>query len=208
LSGFHVDGVVTPGIPNRWLEVPYVIRPEARTLVFVGRLEANKGLMDLLAIFEALAPEFPDLKLRILGDGRLRPVLETKLVRAGLSGRASFLGAVPPEQVCQELRNADLFVFPSHYESFGIVVLEAQAVGVPVVASDIPAIREAAGEAARLVPPEDTGPWIGAIRALIRDQNRREGMSVAGREHARRFTWRQVTEELERYLYLAMSRGR
>lgn len=207
LPDFRVDGVITPGIPHDWLEVPYQIRPKARTLIFVGRLEANKGVMELLTIFEALASEFPDLQLRILGEGPLRPVVETKLIQMGLSSRSTCLGAAPSGRVRQELRNADLFIFPTHYESFGIAVLEAQAVGVPVVASDIPAIREVSGETGRLVPVEDVELWIETIRLLIRDRAARERMSVAGRERAEQFTWRQAAEDMERYLYLAMSRG-
>ena len=111
-----------------------------------------------------------------------------------------------PEQVRQELHDADIFVFPSHYESFGIAVLEAQAVGVPVVTSDIPAIREAAGEAARFVPLRDIERWVETIRALIRDRMQREQLSPAGCERAGAFTWQRAAQRLEHYLRLAIAR--
>jgi glycosyltransferase involved in cell wall biosynthesis len=206
VPGLAIDGVVVPGVPDHWLDGPYVVRPEARILIFVGRLEANKGVLELLAIFEALAAEFPDLRLRIVGDGPLRQALVARLERAGLADRATFLGAVPAERVQQELRAADLFVFPSHYESFGIAILEALAVGLPVVSSDLPATREAAGDAGRLLPAGSTALWVEAIRALIGDLPARQQMSLAGRAHARAYTWRRAAEAMESYLDLARSR--
>jgi glycosyltransferase involved in cell wall biosynthesis len=206
MPGFPIDGVLAPGVSDHWLESPYHVRPVARILVFVGRLEANKGIAELLAIFKSLASAAPGLQLRVLGDGPLRQHFQDEIVRAGLADRVMFLGAAPAEQVRRELRNADVFVFPSRYESFGIAVLEAQAVGVPVVCSDIPALREAAGPAGLLLPIGDTDRWAEVIGSLIRDRPRREHMSRAGREWARGFTWRQVAQDLERYLRLGVSR--
>jgi len=207
IPGFRVDGVLPPGVPDAWLEVPYHVRPEARTLIFVGRLEANKGIMELLTIFQALAGAVPQLRLRILGAGPLQEQLDAAIAGAGLADRVTCLGALPAEQVHQELRDADLFVFPSRYESFGIAVLEAQAVGVPVVCSDLPALREVVGATGLLVPVGAIDRWVEAIRSLLGDQARRERMSLAGRESARRFTWRRGAQELERYFLLGGSRG-
>lgn len=205
-TDLKIDGEVIPGVPDPWLQESYDVREKARRLIFIGRLEPNKGVLDLLPIFAALARERPDLELKILGDGPLRGDVESTVARLGLAGRVSCLGSVPAERVWHELREADLFVFPSHYESLGMVILEAQAVGVPVVASDVAGIREAAGEAARLLPLADRGAWIATVRALLEDRAARARMSRAGRERARRFTWSRAAAALEQYLYLAISR--
>ncbi|HUG36426.1 MAG TPA: glycosyltransferase family 4 protein, partial [Candidatus Limnocylindrales bacterium] len=152
-GGVRIDGVLLSGPPPAWLETPFVVRPIARTLLYVGRLEPNKGVLDLVPILEALAPAFPDLTLRIVGEGPLRAKLAERLDRSGLSVRAALPGALPHADVRRELKQADLFLFPSRYESFSQALLEAAAVGGPVVASDVAGNREALGDAARLLPP-------------------------------------------------------
>jgi glycosyltransferase involved in cell wall biosynthesis len=205
--GLQVDDVVfLPGPPAWWLELPYTTRPDARTLLFVGRLEPNKGVWELLALFETLAPRFPELRLRLVGDGPERPALERRLAASGLTGRVQIVGAVAPEQVLRELRSADLFVFPSHYESWGLALVEAMAAGVPVVASDLPGCREVAGEAARLVPVYDPAAWADATGQLIADPAERRRLSLAGRERAARFTAERAVEIMERWLFRALER--
>jgi glycosyltransferase involved in cell wall biosynthesis len=114
------------------------------------------------------------------------------------------LGDLSPERLREELRQADLFVFPSHYESFGIAVLEALAVGVPVICSELPALREAAGEAARFSPAGDVAAWADAVGTLLADVDERRRLSFLGRERARRFTWSRAVAELENTLYQAL----
>ena len=159
----HLDGVVTPGVNAALLQQPYELRPHVRRLLFTGRLEANKGVHDLLHIFTTLAPRFPHLTLTVLGDGPLRPELEATVHHAGLSDRVHFRGAVPPQQVWQYLQQSDLFLFPTHYESFGLAVVEAQMAGLPVVCSDIPALREVTANTALLLPPQQPSQWLDPI---------------------------------------------
>lgn len=200
------DVVFLPGPPASWLETPYPVRPEARTLVFVGRLEHNKGVWELVALFEQLAGRFPRLRLRLVGDGPERPGLERRLSAAGLTGRVDFAGAVAPEEVAGHLRGCDLFVLPSHYESWGLAVVEAMAVGVPIVASDVAGIPEVTGTAASLLPLGQPGAWADAIGGLITDPAQRRRLSDAGRERAARFTAERAVEIMERWLYRALER--
>ncbi len=205
--GLQVHDVVhLPGPPASWLEAPYTTRPDVRTLVFVGRLELNKGVHELLALFETLAPRFPELRLRVVGDGPERAALERQLTAVGLIGRVEMVGAVAPEQVEAELRSADLFVFPSHHESWGLALVEAMAVGLPVVASDIPGIREATGEAACLVPLGQPAAWAAATGRLIADPAERGRLSAAGRERAAGLTAEQAVQNVEGWLYRALER--
>ena len=172
--------------------------------MYVGRLEANKGVGELMAIFDRLDREIDGVSLRLAGDGPLRKSICAEAGRRGWRERVQCLGDLPPERLREEMRRADLFVFPSHYESFGIAVLEALAIGLPVVCSDIAALREAAGEAARFAPAGDVAGWAGAVGTLLADVDERRRLSYMGRERARRFSWSRAAAELENYLYQAL----
>jgi len=201
----RVDEVVfLAGPPAAWLEVPYAVRDGARTLLFVGRLDRGKGVHELLALFEALAPSFPDLELKLAGDGAERRALERRIAAAGLGRRVQLLGALRPQEILRELTAADLFVFPSRYESWGLAVVEAMAAGVPVVAGDVAALREVAGDAACLLPPADTVRWRETVARLIANAAERRALSAAGRARAANFTAERAVGLTERWLFRAL----
>lgn len=143
------------------------------------------------------------LRLHLLGDGPLRPILEARVREAGLTQRVTFFGVLSPARVRAELSRADLFLFPSHYESFGIAVVEAQAAGVPVLCSDLPVLQEASGGAAYLAPPRTVAPWVQAAERLLADEAARRRLSEAGRRNAQRYTWARKVEDLEHFLWQA-----
>ncbi|HSM56922.1 MAG TPA: glycosyltransferase family 4 protein [Candidatus Sulfomarinibacteraceae bacterium] len=205
--GLRIDGVVTPGVDAALGRQPYTVRPQATKLLFTGRLERNKGVLELLYIFRALAREQPELTLTMLGHGPLRRRLRAQAEDAGLAARLFLPGAVAPHRVRRALGAADLFLFPTHYESFGVAVVEAQMAGLPVVCSDLPAMAEVAAPAARLLPPRQPQQWIEAVAPLLADAESRRRMSEQGRQQARRFTWDRVGQSLQRYLRLALHRG-
>lgn len=201
--GVRIDGVLAPGIHANRLRRPFVVRSKAQAIFFAGRLEINKGVWELLRIFEALASDRPALGLRLAGDGPLRGPLREWVERRGLAGRVRFLGTLPPSQVQAELSNSDLFLFPTHYESFGLAALEAQAAGVPVVCSDLPVMQEATGGAALLLPRRDVTAWVESVGPLLDDVRARQRLSQAGRRNAEQLTWTRAIEKLEGYLLLA-----
>jgi glycosyltransferase involved in cell wall biosynthesis len=200
------DGVVTPGVNQAWLREPVVFRPEARRLLYAGRLEGNKGVRILLSAFTLLAQEFPDLELRLAGRGPLRAELEQLATASGLASRVHFCGSLSHEALHNELRHADIFLFPTNYESFGIVALEAQSVGTPVVCSDLPALWEATGGHAEFVGAGDAQRWAETVAGLLVDRERRKQLATKGRSHASQLTWGHLTVELEKYLQLALDR--
>src|SRR5207245_11810927 len=105
--------------------------------------------------------------------------------------------SVSPAGIGRELENVARLLFPSRDERFGIAALEALAAGVPVVCSDLPALREVVGGAALFVSSSDTTAWIDATRRLLRDPALRRGLSERGRIRAARFTWRTAIDTLE-----------
>jgi len=115
-------------------------RPQ-KTLLAVGRLEAQKDHRTLIGAFARVAPDFPDWRLRIVGEGTLRGELEAQVGRLGLDGRVALPGATT--RIDDEYVAAQLFAMPSSYESFGLTTAEALSHGLPVVGfADCPGTNE------------------------------------------------------------------
>ena len=171
--------------------------------MYVGRLEANKRVDWLLRVLASLRPYRPDLVLHLVGDGPLRAQLEATCRAQRLEQQVVFEGALPPSEVAAALRRADLFVLPSAYESFGTAALEAMAAGLPVVASDLPALHEATGGHAILLPPDDLDGWVGAILDLLADPGQRATLAAEGRGWAAAFTWDAILDRFEPFVFEA-----
>jgi glycosyltransferase involved in cell wall biosynthesis len=206
--GIACHAVVTPGISPRLLEGPPAGSTSGRRLLYVGRLEPNKRVDWLLGVIGGLLPRFPGLRLRLVGAGPARRRLEEAIRVRGLEGHVAFAGALETEAVMAELRQADVFVFPSAYESFGTVALEALAAGLPVVGTDLPALREATGGHASLVALDDLGGWEDAVGQLLADENLRAARAQAGRRWAAGFTWERVVDQFEAVVHSAVHASR
>jgi len=203
LAEFPPHGILSSGVPRHWLDGEYEVRPDPGILLFAGRLEGTKGVMELLRIFETLARESA-LELRVVGDGPLRGAMDESVRQKGLAERVSFLGAMSQERVRTEMRRADLLIFPTHFENFPLTLLEASAVGLPFVASDITGIRGLLHGGAVLVPPE-SGAWVPEIRALLADPVRRRFASECGRRWAADYPWDKVVERAEQFVLEAIA---
>jgi len=165
-------------------QVPYVLS--------VGNLQPRKNLVTLVRAFAALLEAEPgtEHRLVIAGQGRFAAgelYREADALRR--TGRVIFTGYVDDDRLVQLVHNATIFVHPSTYEGFGLPVLEAMASGVPVLASDIPVMREVAGEAAVLVAPNDVNAWRDALRRLLGDRSLRLQLAERGRRRSGDFTW-------------------
>ncbi len=162
-------------------------------ILFIGQAVERKGLPVLLRAFEALREHIP-ATLTLVGASaeEIAPMLlDDRGVHA--------LGKVSEEQKHAELARAEVLCAPSlRGESFGMVLTEAFAACTPVVASDIPGYRDVArdGVDSLLVPPGDALALAEALRALALEPARRAAMAAAAREHAERFSWAHVAEEV------------
>jgi phosphatidylinositol alpha-mannosyltransferase len=157
-------------------------------ILFVGRDEPRKGLPVLLDAFARLPGE-PELVL----VGPSKP--SNRLL---LGQRVRALGRVPDEELRRELARADVLAAPSlGGESFGIVLVEAMAAGLPVVASSIDGYRAVLPESAgRLVPPGDPVALAAALSELLADRDLRERLGEAGRREAERYAWPRIAEQM------------
>jgi phosphatidylinositol alpha-mannosyltransferase len=182
--------------------------PEGRKLLFVNRLDPRKGFGVMVEAFGLLAAGYDDLVLVVAGDGKERSAF--KNLPPGLRKRVLMLGNVPHALLPPYHAACDLFCAPSlGRESFGIVLVEAMAAGLPVVASGIPGYREVIRDEVDglLVPPRDAGALAGAVSRLLDDPELARRLGAAGRARARRYSWDVVTREVEMAYEEAVAAG-
>ena len=182
----------------------------AQVALFAGRLEPLKGAQILLDAAARLRTrgEFTDLVVVVAGDdsgdgasdarGGERTRLERHAARVGLGDHVRFVGAVPHEQLATYYAMADVCVVPSLTESFGLVALEAQALGTPVVAASVGGLREVVedGVTGYLVDGHDPDDYASAIAGVLGDPVRKAEMGDEARRRAGRFTWLRAVDRL------------
>lgn len=181
-------------LPKNVLSVP----ANARQLLFVGRIDRIKGVFPLV---EAMKQVRQDVHLRLIGDGPDRPALEKAIRQSGLSNRIECCGAQTQAVVFAEIQASFALVLPSYHETQGIVLLEANACARPVIASDIPGIREVVrhGETGSLVPAGAPQALAGAINWLFEHPAAIAQWGQAGRAQvAQKFSWTKIALETER----------
>jgi phosphatidylinositol alpha-mannosyltransferase len=172
---------------------------EGPTIFFVGRHEPRKGLSVLL---EAMTLLPPDVRLWVAGDG---PETEELQARTAGDPRIEWLGRINDEEKSRRLRGAHVFCAPSlRGESFGVVLLEAMAAQVPIVASDLPGYRNVAraGQDALLVEPGDSQALAVAIRRVLADRTEADALVESGNCRAAGFSMDRLAE---RYVELYQS---
>jgi hypothetical protein len=162
-------------------------------VLYVGRLSAEKGLLNLLEAMARLVkgtviPAPQALHLTLAGHGPQFGALRERVAALGLGEYVRFTGLLDRSGVYREMAAADLFVLPSFTESFGKVIVEAMAAGLPVIASGvgaIPTILGSEGKLGLVVPPGDVDSLCGAIGTLAVDPHRRKAMGSLARHRVR-----------------------
>jgi phosphatidylinositol alpha-1,6-mannosyltransferase len=191
--------LISPGV-----DAPAVTRTDRPldgppTVLTISRLEDRyKGHDVMLRALPLVRAEVPDVRWHIIGDGPLRQTLEDRAQALGLGDSVQFLGRVSDEARDEELARANAFCMVSRLpagrfagEGFGIVYLEANAHGVPVVAGAVGGATDAVvhGETGLLVDPQDHVAVADALVALLRDRDLAERLARAGRARVEGFTW-------------------
>ena len=162
-------------------------------ILFVGRLEKRKGFRHLIRAYRTIKEAVPDARLLVVGaynDKDKTPFV--RYARATKLRGVHFVGYVPPEELPRYYRTATLFCAPSTgFESFGIILLEAMAAGLPIVATDIAGYRSVVqdGVDGLLFPKGDERALAEALIELLRDPARRVSMSAAGKRKAAQYDW-------------------
>jgi len=191
-NGIDLD-VYRPGLaPIRHL------RDENVNILFVGRLEKRKGLGDLLRAYRAMSARVPNARLIIVGDGPLHGRVESYVARHRLHN-VILAGYVPESVKPRYYNSADIFCAPATgAESFGIVLLEALASGLPVVATEVPGYMSVLepGRDSITVPPKNWRELAASLVILARDPELRARLSEYALEKARRYSWDVVASEV------------
>lgn len=147
--------------------------------LYIGRLEDKKNTQILIDAFEDVKKENQETELILVGQGD-----------KSINIKSSRLLGYQSNKITSVLyRHAQAFVFPSNYEGFGLPVLEAQASGCPVIASDIPVLQEVGGEAAVYINPKDKTQITRAMKNILTNQGLRSRLSVQGLNHASKYNW-------------------
>lgn len=172
--------------------------PEGRLVLWASRLDPQKGFPVAVRAFARLAAEFDDVHLIVAGDGRDREAIG--LLSEEARRRVVMLGAVANEDLPPYHAAADVFVAPAvGQESFGIVLVEAMAAGLPVLATDIPGYREVVRDDVDglLVAPGDPEALALALRRILAEPELARRLAAAGPERARAFSWDVVAPRIE-----------
>lgn len=168
-----------------------------RFILHVATIEPRKNLIRLLEAFQSLLADWPDLKLVLIGKkGWLYETFFEKLQALGLEEQVIFPGYVAEDDLPACYQLAELFVYPSLYEGFGLPPLEAMACGVPVVCSNSSSLPEVVGQAGLLVEPTDTAALAQAMRRVLADAPLRADLAGRSLAQAKRFSWAKAADEL------------
>ncbi len=162
-------------------------------LLHVGAITPRRNLPRLLDAFARLRMRVPDVSLVLAGPVEApSPALEPELEARGLRGVVRAAGYVKPEDLAALYSGATALVYPSLYEGFGLPVIEAMAMGVPILASATSSIPEVAGDAALLVDPEDAGAIEAGLVRLMNDDALGRDLIEKGLRRAALFSWRET----------------
>lgn len=158
-------------------------------LLFVGTIEPRKNLVMLIRAFAKIRHDVPHHLVLAGARGWYSEPVFAEIERLGLQGRVIHTGYVPADDVAPLMSGAEVFVYPSLAEGFGLPPLEAMACGTPVLCSDAPALPEVVGDAAITLPPTDVNAWADALTKVLRDRNLRQTLRQKGLERAKQFSW-------------------
>jgi alpha-1,3-rhamnosyl/mannosyltransferase len=198
--------VISHGVDEEFFDATPAAREVARAqydlpdryVLFVGSMEPRKNLLGLIEAYTSLPLKLQRAyPLVIVGASGWKNEQIRKAT--GKNPNVRIVGYVSRELLPAVYEGCSLFVFPSHYEGFGMPVLEAMAAGAPVVTSKTSALPEVVGDTAVLVDPDDLGELADAIERVLEDQQTAALMGSSARQRARRFTWEKCALETKHF---------
>ncbi len=177
-----------------------------RFILFLGTLEPRKNVQTLIRAYGAWRRAEPDIPRLVVagGKGWYYDQIFAQVEELGLTGEIIFPGYVSQQDLPLWYNAAELFVYPSRFEGFGLPVLEAMACGVPVVTTNVASLPEVAGDAAWLVSPDDESQLIEAMRCVLNDPSLRQEMRARGLAQAAAFTWERTARQTAKTYHQAM----
>ncbi|MFA5047503.1 MAG: glycosyltransferase family 1 protein [Patescibacteria group bacterium] len=168
-----------------------------RYLLYVGRLEKKKNIGNIIKALAGVKEKFPEMKLVLAGSAGNEEILISETVKKfKLEQEVILPGYIDSQDLPALIALAEIFVFPTLYEGFGLPIIEAMACGTPVVTSRIDPHQEVAGEAAIFVDPKNSQEIADGINNLLSDSVKRAKIISRGLERAKTFTWDKTAKEV------------
>lgn len=180
---------------RRIIKKEYDIPEDTFVFSYIGRLNADKGVGELLTAYKKLLSENPDTRLMLIGmDDATNPVDKELMDWAKESDKVIMTGSVPSQRVAQLMAATDILVHPTYREGFSMVLQEAMAMALPIITTNVPGPSEVIvnKETGILVPDHDAEALYVEMKALMNDTERRKMYSENGRERVERFFARPV----------------
>lgn len=179
---------------------------EGPIVMTTRRLVTKNGVIFLVRSFKKILKKFPEAELVIIGDGPEKQTIEKEIQKLEIKSRTHLIGMITNDQIPSYLSAADIIVVPSIVEASSISVLEAMAMKKPIVASDIPGIREITnyGKNCKLVSPMNSEELALGINSLL--ENKEKANEIAGlgyEEILKDYTWEKKAKEIEEIYYKA-----
>jgi glycosyltransferase involved in cell wall biosynthesis len=168
--------------------------------VFLGRMNASKGVADLIPIWKKVCAEIPEAKLAIVGGSEKYAKMELaqKIKEQGLEKNIGVLGFLEDDEAFKILKAGKAFLFPSHEEGWGIVIAEALACGVPVVSWDLPVYQEIFEDYTTQIEENNFDLFAGNVVKLLKDEMKIKEVGDRGQEFIKKYSWEKVArKELE-----------
>lgn len=162
----------------------------------IGHTRPYKNIPRVIQAFKRISDEFPEIDLIIVGRGDYEVRLKKMVSEIEMQSRVIFAGYLPDEIMIPLFKNALFLVFPSLIEGFGLPVIEAMALGCPILASNIPVIEEIGGDAYEKVDPCSVDDIAEGMRRLLSSKGHRDSIRKLGYERAKLFSWEESAKKL------------
>ncbi len=185
-------------VHHGWTAPARVSKKKGRPyILYLGRLESKKNITGLVQAFDLFKQKYQTSHRLVLAGpaGYGYQAISRQLSRLKHRGEIVETGYLSQEQKWQMLSGADLFVWPSFYEGFGMPILEAQALACPVITSNLSSLPEIAGQGALLVNPKGIEEIAENMYKVISDRNLRNRLIEQGRQNLKRFSWRKCARQ-------------
>ena len=190
--------VVECGIDhNLYQYKPELSKFETPTIIYLGRIKKYKSVDVLIKAMPRVLEKIPEAELLIVGDGDYKPALEKLVKDLKLEKKVRFTGFVSKEQKVQFLQRAWVSVYPSLKEGWGLTNIEANACGTPVIASDVPGLRDSvqSGKSGLLFEYGNISDLASSLIKILSDHNLRHKLIQGGLEWAKRFSWEKTADK-------------
>ncbi len=191
--------VVNNGVDTNFF-IPTKNKKKEDYILYTGRLETRKGLIDFIESAKYVCREYDSIKFVLTGKGTIKKYLERKINELGLKNDFCFAGFVGRPRLLEYYQNAAIYVLPSYYEGLPTTLLEAMSCGIPSIATDVEGSSELIkdGETGLLVPPRNPERLAGAIMKLLDDDGLRKKLGDNARRHVvNNYDWEIITNKIE-----------